>query len=120
MISFLDNFGVQSSPIQSSFRNHEVTVGNDAVTRARSNDPQSSKEAAINAAKFANSHAGRILFALHQAPLTAKEIGFLTGLSVVQIDRRVHELRKSGRLAVVQDGGKDAMRDGFRILEAVI
>lgn len=64
---------------------------------ARSTDPIQSHDAADRAAKFAPSHRDRILAALKQhGPRTAHELERITGLTVVQIDRRMHELVKCG------------------------
>jgi predicted ArsR family transcriptional regulator len=63
----------------------------------RNSDPIQSHAAADRAAQFAGSHRARILAALQQhGPRTAHELERITGLTVVQIDRRMHELCKSG------------------------
>jgi predicted transcriptional regulator len=86
------------------------------IKRVRASDPVTSVEAAERAAKFATSHAGRILSALRlHGALTAHEIGTRTGLTVVQVDRRLPELKESGCVAVQQDGDGDLVRDGFRV-----
>jgi len=67
-----------------------------ATTLARNADPAQSHEAAARAAAFAPTHRDRILAALRQyGPLTAHELERHTGLSYVQIDRRMHELVKN-------------------------
>lgn len=77
-----------------------------AAGRARRTDPRTSKAAAVKAAEFAGSHADRILAALKlHGPRTAHELEHLIGLSVVQIDRRVAELRRTGSLEVCTDAG---------------
>lgn len=88
--------------------------------RARRTDPATSKQAAVNAEKFASSHAGRILAALKaHGSKTAHEL-HTTGLTVVQIDRRLPELSKLGLAKVVKlDDGADMVRGGFRVWEAV-
>lgn len=83
--------------------------------RARKHDPQTSKIAGINAGAFAVSHSERILLALDEGTKTPAEIGRATGLTVVQIDRRLPELQRAGKARVVQLEGKDLVRDGYRV-----
>ena len=65
--------------------------------RARRTDPQTSHDAASRAERFAASHAGRILAALKEhGPGTPAALSGHTGLTVVQIDRRLPELRVIG------------------------
>lgn len=62
---------------------------------ARNSDPIQSHDAADRARQFAPTHRDRILAALKKhGPRTAHELEQITGLSVVQIDRRMHELCK--------------------------
>lgn len=86
-----------------------------AIPRVRAHDPLSSVEAAENAAAFAGSHCDRILRALGGQQLTAEEIGRGARLTVVQVDRRMTELQRSDQVEVVQSGGEDLLRDGFRV-----
>jgi predicted HTH transcriptional regulator len=88
---------------------------------ARRTDPETSKTAARNAEKFSESHAGRILLALQQhGPRTPKELEQIVGLSVVQIDRRLPDLKKLRLARVVKlDDGAEASRGGCRVWEAV-
>lgn len=90
------------------------------ASRSRSNDPDTSKQAGKNAARFADSHAGRILAALKlHGPMTAHEL-HIVGLTVVQCDRRLPEIAKAGLARVVKlDDGADMVRGGFRVWEAV-
>jgi hypothetical protein len=91
-----------------------------AICRARSSDPVTSKQAAVNAENFAATHAGRIAVALAvMGSGTANEISQITGLSVVQVDRRLPEMQRAG-LARVLEGidGKALTRSGFRIWAA--
>lgn len=92
----------------------------DFTQRVRRTDPATSKQAAVNAEKFASSHAGRILAALKKhGPKTAHEL-HTTGLTVVQIDRRLPELSKLGLAKVVKlDDGADMVRGGFRVWAAI-
>lgn len=65
--------------------------------RARRSDPKSSHLALVRASKFQASHANMILGGLRRhGPATAHELEPLIGLTVVQIDRRIAELRRAG------------------------
>lgn len=86
--------------------------------RARFFDPATSQDAAAKAAVFAGSHAQRIQAALADDQLTAKEISRATGLTVVQIDRRLPELERQGLAAVVRVGGVELSRKGYRVWRA--
>lgn len=83
----------------------------------RAHDPLSSVLAAERAPLFAGKHCDRILAALRGRPSTAHEIQAATGLTVVQIDRRLPDLAKAGKARVVQCGGEDLMRGGARVWE---
>jgi hypothetical protein len=86
----------------------------------RASDPLSSVMAAEAAIKFAGNHCDRILAALQSGrQATPHEMECATGLTVVQIDRRLPELLKAGRVRVVQRGGSDLVRGGARVWEAV-
>lgn len=88
--------------------------------RVRAQDPVSSVQAAERSARFANSHKGRILFALEcLCSGTAREIGDSSGLSVVQVDRRLIELQRDKLIEVPQLDGNDLMRDGYRVWRLV-
>lgn len=78
-----------------------------------------SYEAAVKARQFSASHSGRILAALKaHGRMTPKEL-HITGLTVVQIDRRLPELRAMGLVQVVRlDDGADMVRGGCRVWEA--
>jgi predicted ArsR family transcriptional regulator len=83
--------------------------------RARLLDPQTSQQAAAQAAVFAGSHCQRIQAALEDGPLSAKEISRITGLTVVQVDRRLPELERQGKTQVAKEGGIDMTRNGYRV-----
>lgn len=83
--------------------------------RARRSDPETSQAAAVNSAQFASSHAGRILAVLRNEGAGSPEhISRFTGLSVVQIDRRLHEMQSKGLIRTT-----GAVHNGFRVWEAV-
>ena len=83
--------------------------------RARSDDPITSIIAGRNADKFAASHAGRIysVLVLH-GDLSPKQISDYTGLTVVQIDRRRHEMKRDGLIQVM-----DEIRHGCQVWRAL-
>lgn len=87
--------------------------------RARRTDPITSHQAARNAERFAASHAGRILDALRQGVATAHRLSELTSLTVVQIDRRLPELEKSGLARPVIVLGQPLVLAGYRVWEIV-
>lgn len=89
---------------------------NDIKYRARAGDPLSSINAAENAALFAGAHKDRIVAALSAlGNATAHEVAEATGLTVVQVDRRLPELKRDGAAEVLQLIGEDVMRGGFRV-----
>lgn len=63
-----------------------------ARKHARTTDPSTSKAAADNAKRFARGHFARILHGLRNGPYTAKELYAATGLTSVQISRRMGDL----------------------------
>lgn len=90
------------------------------MKNARASDPITSVIAGERAAMFAGNHYGRILAALaEEKALTAGELEQITGLTVVQIDRRLPELQRQGLTRVVQFEGEDLLRNGYRVWEAV-
>ena len=89
------------------------------VHLVRANDPLTSILAAERAPSFIGGHCDRILSALKRGPATAHELQKLTGLTVVQIDRRLPELRQQGSVRVIQNAkGDDVIRGKFRVWEA--
>lgn len=88
------------------------------MRRARATDPSTSHQAAARASLFAKGHACRILAALDElGSATAKEIAEHTGLQVVQVDRRRHELVKAGKVRLLTGlDGKPLARDGFNVM----
>lgn len=86
----------------------------------RAADPLTSVEAAERAALFAGKQRVRIMGALKIfGQSTAGELQSYTGLTVVQLDRRLPELREAGLARVAQRNGEDLMRNGYRVWEAV-
>lgn len=65
--------------------------------RARSTDPITSHMAAAESHKFSGTHAEKILAAIrHQPGQTPEFYSSMTGLTVVQIDRRLKEMEGAG------------------------
>ena len=87
--------------------------------RARKTDPSTSHTAARNAERFAATHSGRIMEALKEGPRTAAGLAAMTGLSIVQVDRRLPELRTAGMAEVMTADGADVVVNGYRIWRAV-
>lgn len=86
----------------------------------RASDPLSSVMAAEETPKFVPKQHARILDALRRfGPASAAELQSITGLTVVQIDRRLPDLREAGQARVVQVDGKDLMREKCRVWEAL-
>ena len=65
---------------------------------ARRTDPPASAAAAARATAFKGDHARRILEALAAGPAGQTEISKRTGLTVAQVSKRLHELRKVGAI----------------------
>ena len=66
-----------------------------AHTRARRTDPITSHKAAERAKVFAPSHAQRIVAVLERGCFTAAEIADESGLTVVQVCRRLPEISEA-------------------------
>lgn len=93
----------------------DLTDG-DLKYRARASDPGTSLAAAESSALFAGAHKDRILVALNRfGYCTAHEIAQVTGLTVVQVDRRLPELKRDCLIKVATLAGEDVVRDGFRV-----
>lgn len=90
---------------------------NDIKLLCRAQDPISSVLAAEGASAFSKPHCDRILAALQDGPATAHELQDATGLTVVQIDRRLPELSRNGKARVVVVDGEDLIRGGARVWE---
>ncbi len=99
----------------------QMAIDFDAQRAVRASDPVTSVLAAERAARFASSHAGRILQALKtHGPRSAHELSQLIGLTIVQVDRRLPELKRAKLAAVVTlDDGADLVRNGCRVWEAL-
>lgn len=76
----------------------QLEIPYSARAHARADDPATSYVAACRAEHFASSHAGRIHTALlMHGPMTKDEIADRTGLSPVQVDRRLPDLKRAGK-----------------------
>ncbi len=65
---------------------------------ARRTDPQTSHEAARSARSFAGEHHQAILAALAHGPAGASGIAARCGLQAHQINKRINELARAGRI----------------------
>lgn len=84
--------------------------------RVRAHDPITSVEAAEESLKFSKTQCGRILAALERlGNAGADELATATGLTVVQVDRRLPELKRDKLAHVLQLNGEDVRRDGYRV-----
>ena len=90
------------------------------IPLARNTDPYTSHDAANVAVIFRGTHCQRIFNALEaNGPSTAHEIATRTGLTVVQIDRRLPDLMEEGRANVLlYPNGTDVVRGGARVWQA--
>jgi hypothetical protein len=75
--------------------------------RARRRDPQTSHKAADRAKVFAPTHAQRIVAVLRHGDFTAAEIADESGLTVVQVCRRLPEISEAKPT--------DEERQGYRV-----
>ncbi len=66
-------------------------------TLAHAHDPETSHDAASRARSLRDRHCRVILTALTAGPKTAHEIAASTDLDMVQVNRRLHEIGKSGK-----------------------
>lgn len=90
-----------------------------AVPRARNTDPSTSHVAAGRVQRFCTTHIDKIVSCLvFHGDKTAAEIAACTGLTVVQIDRRLPELERKGVVCVAKADGADLVRNGFRVWRA--
>jgi predicted transcriptional regulator len=83
---------------------------------ARRDDPSTSHKAAAGVPKIRGDHARRILEALAAGPAGQTEIAERSGLTVAQVSKRIHELRKVG---AVERTGREVARgeDEYRRAE---
>lgn len=85
---------------------------------ARATDPVTSHIAAARSHAFAGTHRERILAALKEhGASTAERLSRLTGLTVVQIDRRLPEML--GQAQPVMVCGAPLIVGGYRVWEAI-
>lgn len=76
---------------------------------ARRSDPDTSREAARRARSLAGQHAAQILAVLRQGGnQTCTEIAVASGLTAVQVARRMHELVDAGEVVVADGHGLTA------------
>jgi hypothetical protein len=93
----------------------DTPTSDETRRRVRANDAASSVIAAEAASRFADTHKERILRALRDDELSSHQIAKLSGLSVVQADRRLPELQRDGQVEVVLVDGEELLRAGYRV-----
>ena len=81
----------------------------------RSTDPLTSINAAENSVKFSNSHEAKILEALQYFAKSVRDLERCTGLSVVQIDRRMAKLKRDKKVELCMNGDTELIREGTRV-----
>jgi len=64
----------------------------------RPSNPPTSAAAAAKVPAIRGEHAGKILAALEHGPAGQTEIARRSGLTVAQVSKRLHELRKTGAI----------------------
>ena len=81
---------------------------------ARRDDPATSKAAAARSEEFKGDHAKRIVEALAAGPAGQTVIAERSGLTVAQVSKRIHELRKVG---AIERTGREVARgeDEYRM-----
>ena len=86
------------------------------VAAARRDDPATSHKAAAAVPAIRGEHARRILEALAAGPAGQTEIAERSGLTVAQVSKRIHELRKVG---AIERTGREVARgeDEYRRAE---
>jgi hypothetical protein len=83
---------------------------------ARATDPLTSINAAENSVKFSGGHKALILEALESGAKSVRELERCTGLTVVQIDRRMAELKRLDAIElVILNDGSELMLEGTRV-----
>ena len=96
-----------------------IDTSDEVRKRVRAHDPLTSVEAAERSMEFSGNQSERIHAALkHLKTGTAHEIGVLIGLTVVQVDRRLPELKRAGSAEVIQVNGGDMRRGDYRVWRA--
>jgi hypothetical protein len=81
----------------------------------RATDPLTSINAAENSAKFSGGHKALILESLKDGAKSVRELERCTGLTVVQIDRRMAELKRSNEVELVCVNGEELTFQGTRV-----
>lgn len=94
----------------------DTTKFDELKLRVRAHDPITSVNAAERSMEFSGRQQDRIVQALRRlGTATAAELAAATGLTVVQIDRRLPEAKRDGHAEVLQLNGEDVRRDGYRV-----
>jgi hypothetical protein len=80
----------------------------DGLPLFRSGGPQTSRDAAVAAAKFRGEHCRSIVQALAEGPAGKTEIAARAGMTEQQVARRMHELRRCGLVELTGQVAKSA------------
>jgi len=97
----------------------QLAIDFNPVRAARGSDPATSHAAARSAARWATSHAGRILDALQHGAATVDELSERTGLQSQQINKRLPELDRAGLARPTDVVRRSRSGHGERVWEAV-
>jgi hypothetical protein len=94
-------------------------AGSAGASSKRRGDPDTSKAAAVKAERFDQSQSAKIMWAMSCLQnCTALSIASATGLTVVQVDRRLPELRQQDKIKrVLLPNGKFQSIGGFTVWE---
>jgi hypothetical protein len=88
---------------------------NDIKHLVRATDPLTSIIAAENSIKFLGGHKAMILEALKDGALSVRGLERCTGLTVVQIDRRMAKYKRDKLIELVTVGDTELIREGTRV-----
>ena len=84
----------------------ELGYHEEAPPRARQTDVETSHEAAASMTEGVGAQRARILLALAAGPMTADQLDELIGWRITTAGRRLPELRKMGRVRMLEATGK--------------
>jgi hypothetical protein len=88
---------------------------NDIKHLVRATDPLTSITAAENSVKFSGGHKAMILEALKDGAKSVRALERCTGLSIVQLDRRMSECKRLGLIELVMLGDTELICEGTRV-----
>jgi hypothetical protein len=103
-------------PAQKASAPAEAECSDATRLRARANDPITSIMAAEKAKEFAGKHVDRILQALGDFELSTHQVATRSGLTVVQVDRRIIEMERERLIEILRQDGRPIERLGYRVV----